>query len=354
MIPSLNPADFLAAARSCPVIDVRAPAEFAAGHIPGAVSLPLFDDEERAAVGTLYHRSGREASVLKGLDLAGPKLAEFLKQVSRLVPGKELLVHCWRGGMRSESMAWLFRLGGYSVSTLEGGYKAYRRHIRSRWEIPAKLIVLGGQTGSGKTELLNALCFSGEQVLNLEGVARHKGSVFGGLGMDHQPTNEQFENDLAAAWEQIDPEKRVWIEDESRMIGNVSIPGPLLEKMNSAVMIRIEIERDVRIRRLIGEYASFGPASLLEKTEKIAEKIGGTGMNVVKEALRHEDYATVAAIVLDYYDKAYTHAVSRRSNREVHPLPLHGDDNALNAMILLGYADSIMDDPMMLYGTSLS
>jgi tRNA 2-selenouridine synthase len=198
------------------------------------------------------------------------------------------------------------------------------------------------------------LADAGEQVLDLEAIAGHKGSVYGGLGMPVQPTNEQFENDLVYHLEQFDPFRIIWIEDESRMIGTVSIPDSLFDRMNLAMMIRLDGNRESRIRRLVMEYSVFGADALKEKTARIAEKLGGTCMKAINEALDRGEYATVAGLVLDYYDKAYEHSVARRKGRDIFPLPLSGDDPAINSMILLGYLESMLPSQMMPYGTSLS
>ncbi len=354
MVTSLSPAEFLEKARTIPVIDVRSPNEFFQGHIPGSFNIPLFNNEERAIVGTLYKNSGREASVFRGLELAGPKLSGFIRVLRKLVPGKEVMVHCWRGGMRSESMAWLFSVAGYTVWLLEGGYKAYRRTIREALGGKINLVILGGNTGSGKTGILKAMAGTGEQVLDLEGLARHKGSVYGGLGLPDQPTTEQFENDIWHCLEGFDLSKPVWTEDESRKIGIVNIPDPLYDRMHRSVMIRIGTSRESRIDRLVSEYSGFGNEALKEKTSRIAEKLGGTTVKIIHEALDRNDFSTVVQLVLDYYDKAYEHAVSRRPGREIHDLPLTGNNPLANALIILGFFDSLQPEQYMPYGTSLS
>ena len=183
--------------QNCPILDVRSPDEYNRGHIPGALSLPLFNNEERSAVGTLYLQKGSKEAMLKGLELVGPKMKEFVSQASGLTPEGELALYCWRGGMRSNSMAWLFNTSGIKSHTLEGGYKSWRRHIHDFFGQPvAKLVVIGGMTGTGKTEILEEIERKGGQVVHLERLARHKGSVFGHLGMPAQPSTEQFENEL--------------------------------------------------------------------------------------------------------------------------------------------------------------
>jgi tRNA 2-selenouridine synthase len=341
MINRISSPEFLDLARVLPVIDVRSEKEYLQGHIPEAFNLPLFNNEERAVVGTLYKNSGREVSVLKGLELAGPKLGDFVKQLHKITDQKKILVHCWRGGLRSENMAWLFQVAGYEVSVLEGGYKAYRRFIRDRLSQPANIIVLGGLTGSGKTELLHLLGKMGEQVLDLEKLARHKGSVFGGLGQPDQPTNEQFENNIFTAWNNIDPGSRLWIEDESRMIGNVSIPDLLFAQMNRAVMVKIETEREQRIRRLVDEYSKVEKDNLKAAIVKISEKLGGTNTKTALEAIDSGEFGTVASLALAYYDKTYTHSVLKRESQKILSVSLENNDPLINAELILETGKSL-------------
>ncbi|MBK8554971.1 MAG: tRNA 2-selenouridine(34) synthase MnmH [Lewinellaceae bacterium] len=207
------------------LLDVRSPGEYAQGHIPGAFSFPLFSDEERARVGTTYKQANPEAALLLGLDLVGPKMGHFVVEALKLSRNKKLAVHCWRGGQRSKSMAWLLRLAGCDVVTLNGGYKAFRHEALDQYHLhPYNLRVVGGRTGSGKTKVLQALRDMGEQIIDLEGLAHHKGSAFGAIGEQEQPSVEQFENDLFFALRALDPQKRIWIENESRSIGRVYIP----------------------------------------------------------------------------------------------------------------------------------
>ena len=341
MINRITAIEFLDRAREFPVIDVRSEKEYLQGHIPGVINLPLFNDEERVVVGTLYKNSGREASVLRGLELAGPKLADLVKQLHKITDQKQLLVHCWRGGMRSESMAWLFQVAGYEVYVMEGGYKAYRRFIRESLSQPANIIILGGLTGSGKTELLHRLGQMGEQVLDLEKLACHKGSVFGGFGQSNQPTNEQFENDIFTAWEKIDPSRPAWIEDESRMIGNVSIPDSLFEQMSRAVMIKVETAREQRIRRLVDEYSKVEKQDLQRAILKISEKLGGTNTKTAEAAIDAGDFDTVAGLALSYYDKTYAHSILKRENPEIHPVSIESNDPVKNAALILETRKSI-------------
>src|SRR3989339_1355584 len=191
----ISVAEFLKRGNSLPIIDVRSPGEYEHAHIPGALALPLFSNEERAEVGTIYKQRGRVQAVQKGLEFVGPKLKDFTKFALKL-NSDELLIHCWRGGMRSSAMAWLLETVGINCSLLKDGYKAYRNHVLESFDLPYKILLLGGYTGSGKTEILSALKEAGEQVVDLEGLSNHKGSAFGALGQGIQPSSEQFENTL--------------------------------------------------------------------------------------------------------------------------------------------------------------
>ncbi|MEY2794218.1 MAG: hypothetical protein RJA76_2210, partial [Bacteroidota bacterium] len=177
-----------------PILDVRSPGEFKRAHIPNALSLPLFTDEEREKVGICYKHQGKEKAVELGLEFVGPKLVNFVKYAKKVAFEGEILVHCWRGGMRSASMAWLLETAGLKVFLLEGGYKSYRNFVLKIQSEPLPLRVLGGKTGSGKTELLREMKNAGFQVIDLEDLAKHRGSAFGHFGLEEQPSSEHFEN----------------------------------------------------------------------------------------------------------------------------------------------------------------
>jgi tRNA 2-selenouridine synthase len=341
MINQVTTSEFLDLARTLPVIDVRSEKEYLQGHIPIAINLPLFNNEERAVVGTLYKNSGREASMIKGLEMVGPKLADLVKRLHRITDQKKILLYCWRGGMRSENLAWLFHVAGYEVFVMRNGYKAYRQFARESLSKPAKIFILGGLTGTGKTELLHQLGKIGEQILDLEQLARHKGSVFGGMGMPDQPTNEQFENDIFSAWQTFDITKPLWIEDESRMIGNVSIPDPLFDQMKRAVMIEVETNIDIRIHRLVDEYSSADKKELERAILKICEKLGGANTKKALLALETGDFETVTHLALSYYDKTYVHSVLKRENKTICSVTLESYDSAKNAKLILKAVKSI-------------
>ncbi|CCG99183.1 tRNA 2-selenouridine synthase [Fibrella aestuarina BUZ 2] len=333
--------DFLNQGQTLPVLDVRSPGEFAHAHIPGAVNMPLFDNAERAEIGTIYKQVGRDAAVLRGLELVGPKMADFVRQAQALNPaGREVLVHCWRGGMRSGSMAWLLNTAGIRAQTLEGGYKAYRNTVLTGLAQPRQVLVLGGKTGSGKTDVLKQLAALGEQVIDLEGLAHHKGSSYGAIGQLPQPSTEQYENRVFDHYRHLDPTKRVWIEDESRSVGKCFVPMSLWQQMQTAPVAFIDVPRAVRVERLVREYTGIDHTLLVEATERIRKRLGGQAYKDAIDALNRGDYATVADLTLNYYDKAYLHSLNQRDKSSVSPIPIATDDPTQTAQKLIAWADA--------------
>ena len=305
--------DFLARPDGVPIIDVRTPDEFAIGHIPGAVNVPLFTNEERVEIGTAYKQQGRSSAVNIGLRRVGPRLEELARTMLDLADpaAPHLHIHCWRGGMRSASVAWLMESTfGCRTATLKGGYKAFRQWVLASFEIPRELRVIAGLTGSGKTEILRHLAALGECCVDLEGLARHKGSAFGQLGEAAQPTQAQFENELALVWRATDPGRPVWLEDESRMIGKRSLPLPIWERKQSARFHVIELPDDERITHLCKVYACFSPDELAASVGTIRSRLGGGRAKATMEALHSGDFAAACRIILSYYDRAYQNCLA--------------------------------------------
>lgn len=311
--PSIDISTFLALQQEGEtVIDVRSPAEFLEGHIPGAINIPLFSNEERAEIGTLYKQQGQEEAILRGLEIIGPKIAGFVRQARELPYRQQLLVHCWRGGMRSGSFSWLLNTAGLAAVTLQGGYKSYRREMLEFFESPFTLHILTACTGSGKTAILQNMQKEGEQVIDLEGLAHHKGSVFGGMGQEEQPSAEQFQNALFEQMVQMDVSRPIWLEDESISLGNVFIPQPLWKQMRKAPLFRTELSKSARIERLMLEYGQFDPEILAAAIHKLTKRLGGQHAKAALEALQENRLDKVASILLVYYDKAYEMGVSKR------------------------------------------
>lgn len=304
--------EFIELSKLYPILDVRSPGEYAAGHIPGAHSLPLFTDDERAIVGTAYKQVSREAAVNKGLQIFGPKMKQLADDAKKIGSRTTFLVHCWRGGLRSGTVAWLLELYGYKVYLLRGGYKAFRRDALETFEENREVFILGGKTGSGKTMILKELANRGEQVVDLEGLAHHKGSSFGSLGEKPQPTQEMFENGLFMSLIKTDSSRRVWIEDESNMIGTKVIPKTFFAKMRSSPVFFLDIPFEERLNYLVSEYGKFGIEELKEAINRITRKLGGQHAKTALDAIDSGDLKTAFGICLAYYDKTYDYGKNKR------------------------------------------
>ncbi|MEO0802007.1 MAG: tRNA 2-selenouridine(34) synthase MnmH [Cyanobacteria bacterium J06642_2] len=307
----LSVPEFLAAPGT--ILDVRSPSEFARGRVPGAVNFPLFTDDERAQVGTCYKQQGRDAAVELGLTFVGPNMAAMVGQAKALARDRRVRVHCWRGGMRSASVAWLLETAGFEVVTLAGGYKSFRRWCLERFEQPKTIVILGGMTGSGKTDILHALAKLGEPVLDLEGLACHRGSSYGGLMQQPQPSTEQFENDIALRWDAFAPLRPIWIEGESQCIGTCRIPQALFEQMMRSPVVQIERSRAERIAYLVEIYGAANREQLVAATERIRKRLGGARSQAAVNAIRQGNLGPAADLILDYYDKTYTYDLARRA-----------------------------------------
>ncbi|MGY3088039.1 tRNA 2-selenouridine synthase [Hymenobacter sp. UYAg731] len=316
-----------------PILDVRAPIEFVQGHVPGAVNLPLFSDEERASIGTTYKQVSQERAVHLGLEFFGPKMSGMVKQAQRLAGGKEVRLHCWRGGMRSGAVLWLLELAGFKVHLLDHGYKDYRRAVLASFAQPRQWRVLGGLTGSGKTNVLHELAATpGQPVLDLEGLAHHKGSAFGAIGQPAQPTQEQFENNLAAALAALPADAPIWVEDESRQIGRLTIPPALFAQLQAAPRFVLEVPRAARVAKLAAEYGAEAPAELAAAIERLQKRLGGLATQQALAAVEAGNFPLMVELVLDYYDKTYTYGLAPRPGEPPRTLvPVAGCDAAANA-----------------------
>ncbi|HEY9007583.1 MAG TPA: tRNA 2-selenouridine(34) synthase MnmH [Ohtaekwangia sp.] len=305
--------DFLKLRAQLPVVDVRSEGEYQEGHVQAAVNIPILNNAERVEVGTDYKRKGQAEAIKTGFRLVGPRLLNIINETERV--GNELLVHCWRGGMRSSNFCQFVGMAKIKTHQLAGGYKAYRTRALESFMLPLELVVVSGCTGSGKSEMLRALKAHGEQVIDLEQLASHKGSVFGGLSMPPQPTTEQFQNDLFENILKLDRLRRVWIEDESIAVGKIFLPEGLWRQMNESPIVEIVVDRDVRIQRLVEEYGPADREQFLEAMTRITKKLGGQHFNAARDKLLTNDMPAVIDILLTYYDKAYTNGLSKKKHR---------------------------------------
>jgi tRNA 2-selenouridine synthase len=312
---SLKINDFLQRRKDQAVVDVRSEGEFAAGHIRRAINIPLLNNLERVVVGTTYKEQGQKHAIREGFRLVGPRLLDMVEHAAQVADGKEILVHCWRGGMRSNNFCQFVGMAGIRSQALEGGYKSYRQAAMESFRQPQQMILLTGCTGSGKSEVLRALAAAGEQVLDLERLAHHKGSAFGGLLMPSQPTTEQFQNELFEEMLKLDPSRRVWVEDESIAIGKIFLPTDFWITMTQSPLVQMDVSKEVRIGRLVNEYGGANRNEFLEIMGKITKKLGGQNYNAAKERLEQNDMPAVMDILLTYYDKAYLSSIGKRNER---------------------------------------
>ena len=325
------------------IIDVRSPKEFAHAHIPGAVNIPVFDDEERKVVGTIYKQESRELAIKKALDFWGPKMRSIIEQAETLLEQHQhknterttagpttFYLYCWRGGMRSQAMGWLLQLYGFKVKVLTGGYKSFRRWALHALAFPYQLNVLGGFTGSGKTELLQEIAQRGELVVDLEKLASHKGSAFGKNGV--QPGQEQFENNLAltlhATWEKsragenntgalkaiLGQKKPIWVEDESQRIGQLNIPPAFWSTMREAPVYFLDIPFEKRLDHITQQYALLDTAYLEGGIQRISKRLGGVAAKEALAYLEAKDLTGCFHILLTYYDKSYLKGLHNRKH----------------------------------------
>lgn len=292
------------------IIDARTPLEFADDHLPGAYNVPILTNEERVEIGTIHKHQGPQAARMRGLELTCGRFAALAREAIDVAAGRPLLVYCWRGGLRSLSLAILIESCGYPVLRLQGGYKAFRNQVVDYFEDftpPAPLIVIHGMTGSGKTTFINGLDRTRWTVIDLEGLARHRGSAFGAMGLGEQPTQKRFDTLLWDALRQAPPGKPIVLEGESQRIGRITLPGNVYDIMAASCKVWCSVSVDTRVRRLTEEYAHPEYRQpMAEALERIKKKLGGSGYAALQELLEGWDIPGLArGLVERYYDKLY-------------------------------------------------
>lgn len=337
MFKEITISSFLSDAGDLPLVDVRSEGEYGVAHIPGATNIPLFNNRERAQVGILYKQEGKQPAIRKGLSIAGPKLEQFITEATALAMNNKLAVHCWRGGMRSQSMATLFDYAGIQTTVLKGGYKSYRRAVHAFFASPLPIFILGGRTGSGKTKILQALRDAGEQVADLENIAHHKGSAFGDIGEPEQPSTEMFENVLFETLRRFDVNKPIWLEDESHLIGTVFIPETLWSQMRNAPVFYCDVPLAERVQFLIDIYGNYPPEQLIGAVKKITKRLGGQHAKAAIEFFEKGDLVSATTIALAYYDKTYAYGLSQRTHQEIHTIEMPRIDPEFNAQQLIQF-----------------
>jgi tRNA 2-selenouridine synthase len=394
--------EFLELAKTNLVLDVRSPSEYAHAHIPYAQSLPLFNNDERKIVGTAYKQESKQIAIKLGLDFFGKKMREMVEEVEGLVTSYGLgvtgstnanidinskrsnetnpqpattkpatiVLHCWRGGMRSAGLAWLLDLYGFKVYTLVGGYKAYRNWVLQQFEKDYHFKIIGGYTGSGKTLLLEALTKENKAIIDLEGLANHKGSALGALGQLPQPSQEMFENFLAKELEakSITTDNRqqttdvaryelhnessksnepvanrllptvncIWLEDESQRIGNLQIPMPLWKTMRNSKVYFFDIPFEERLNYLTEEYGVQKKDELVTAIMRIQKRLGGLETKTAINFLLENNFKESFRILLTYYDKYYLKGLHNRENAKdlIHTIISEGVDTNKNIELL--------------------
>lgn len=318
-----------------PMIDARSESEFEQSHIPGAINIPILNNPERIIVGTLFKEMGSEEATIKGFELVGPRFHLILKEVLKKFPEKKILVYCWRGGMRSQILSWLLTMVGFEVYRLKGGYKTYRTYTFEKVRKDWNLLVLGGKTGTGKTRLLQKLKESGEQIIDLEGLANHKGSSFGSIGQPPQPTVEQFENLFSEELRTLDDNLPIWVENESKKIGRTILPQEFYNQMLAAPLIDILKTEQERIDLIAEEYANLPTDELILAVLRLKKRLGGLRTSQAIEAIIEGNHANWISNMLIYYDKAYTFDLDKHAEGKTIQLDLCGIDTDISIKKLL-------------------
>ena len=325
--------------RGALLVDVRTPAEYAEATIPGAINIPLFSNDERAEIGTIYTQIGKKEARMRGIELVAPKIPDFIRQLQEVDRRDDLpiIVFCWRGGDRSRTMATFFDLAGISARQIEGGHKAFRRHVldyfeEGRW---GRLLVLRGLTGVGKTLALNRLKQDGYPVIDLEGLANHRGSAFGNLGLAPQPGQKLYETLLWDELRHIAPDGYALVEGESRHIGRVALPKRLYDAMQTEKSIWLHTDIETRIKCILDDYPARDEMKeeFARPIQAIKERLGGEAVSKMLALLEAGEWEElVRELMVRYYDPLYQHTFPER-RIEVELDPFAGSLDALKGAI---------------------
>jgi tRNA 2-selenouridine synthase len=309
------------------LIDVRSPGEYQEDHLPGAINLPVLDDDQRGRVGTLYHQESTFEARQVGARLIAGNLPNILETIEeRAGADRPVVIYCWRGGMRSESLGVILERIGYPTYRVDGGYKSYRRTVHEyfqngKWDL--EFVSVFGLTGCGKTALLERLSERGQSIVDLEGLANHRGSAFGAVGRDEQPSQKAFENRLYQSL--IDLSPPVFIEGESRHVGAVRIPDSLFDEVTSPPRIWMETTLERRVNVIRDEYDwPESREELIDRLDDLRERLGHEQVDKLQDKLSQNRVRPVVRELLEsYYDPAYRNSCPDRDDFD---LTLNGDD----------------------------
>ena len=308
------------------LIDVRSPGEYYKGNMPNSINIPLFDNEERSLVGKIYKNKGREDAVIKGLEFVEKKIDILVnnffdainvykeKNYENNLKEPILKIYCARGGMRSLSISWLLEKYKIKCRRLKGGYKSYRKWTLESFNKKLKIVIIGGKTGTWKTKLLKILENNNYNIIDLEGLACHRGSTFGGLGMKEQPSNEHFENMIAEKLKTFKNNSHIFVEAESANIGRCRIPYDFFNIMKKSPRIEIIRSEENRLNELVNTYSIFSPEDLKDSVLRIQKRLGPQRTKIAIEAIQNKKWDTVCKSVLDYYDKCYDYEKVGKTN----------------------------------------
>ncbi len=317
---------------SSPIIDVRSPSEFCLGHFPGAINIPLFSDMERETIGKFYKKESRLKAILIGLKITLPNTTKLLEKILKTSREnkdgfKSLRIYCWRGGMRSSTFAWLARTIGIKTFLLKGGYKSYRKWVLHQFEADLPIRLVGGKTGTGKTDLLNYINRKNIYVIDLEGLANHRGSSFGSLGMDKQPSTQQFENILAESLDEFRQSNamEIWLEAESSNLGKCRIPNSLYTKMKKAPILEIIKTKNERIENLVNVYSQNPQNELKDAVNRISKRLGPQRTKEALSAIDKKEWFKACEAMLDYYDRCYEYELKKANT--INSIDLSGLNN---------------------------
>jgi tRNA 2-selenouridine synthase len=307
------------------IIDARSPSEFAEDHIPGAINCPVLDDQQRIIVGTLYKQSSPFDARKIGAVMVARNVAHYIETLFANQPkGWAPLVYCWRGGQRSGAFTHILREVGWSARRLQGGYKAWRSHVIEQLAVrplALRFNVIAGPTGSAKTRILESLQQQGQQVLNLEALAAHKGSVLGDLPGQAQPSQKMFETQVLQALMQFDPARPVFVESESRRIGQLRVPDAVYQGIQSGQWLRVQASMHERVQFLLRDYDYFLSGPELEaQLGRLKESCGGAAIARWQQLAQAKDFATLVAELLEqHYDRFYLRSMNSQADGANHP-----------------------------------